>query len=135
MNATEAKQLWSSLRMSTINARKNYPLREIKSGQVILDFMTEASEFRHMEVIDFMSSKKMQELMTSKVPSNTKGYVEVFVRKSGKTFDPYGVTFKPYNIIAKFWGLCFSNAIPSDHIFFECLYLNNETKFRGCFRK
>lgn len=135
MSKSEGQKIYNSIKTNTINLRKDISLSESKSGQMRLNFMSKKYMLDHMDLIEFMGSKKMQELMKSKIPENSKGYVEVFVMKSGKTFDPFGVTFMPYFIISKYWGLGYKNTNPKEYVFFECLYQNDESIFRGCFKK
>jgi len=135
MKKRDALKMFNSLKKTTIQAKSGMPLPEAKSGTTAIDFMTEKYELDHMELISFMRNTKTQKMILSKIPSDGRGYVRVFVKKAGKSFTTYGEEFVPYHIIHKYWGLGYQNVNLDDFVFFECLYENDYTKFRACFKK
>jgi hypothetical protein len=130
------QEIFNSIRRQVINSRQFISVNDkLKSGAIALDFMFEKYELDHLKVIDYMGSVEAQQLMLNQVPEKGRGYIQVFVRQKGNSFNPYGVTFIPYNIIQKEWGLGYKDTIMDDYVFFECLYENDHTKFRGCFKR
>lgn len=136
MKNQEALKLYNSIKKATIESRKDVELpQDLESGKMFLDFMTEKYFLDHSDFIEFMSSEEIFKLVKSKYPENENGYLEVFVKKEGKKFIPYLVKFTPYHIIPKYWGLGFQNTKQKDFMFVECLYFNDFTKFRACYKK
>ena len=130
------QEIINSHRRAIINARKDISINDnLKSGAMALDFMLEKYELDHIDVIGYLHSAEAQNLMLSHVPEKGRGYVQVYVRQNGNSFNPYGVTFMPFNIIQKEWGLGYKDTKTDDFVFFECLYENDHTRFRGCFKK
>jgi hypothetical protein len=130
------QKILNSIRSEVLNSRKDISINDkLKSGAMALDFMFEKYELDHMKVIKYMGSSEAKKLMLNQVPENGRGYIQFFVKHIGNLFNPYGVKFIPYNIIQKEWGLGYKDTKTDDFVFFECLYENDHTKFRGCFRK
>jgi len=130
------QEIFNSLRRAIINERKDVSINDnLKSGAIALDFMVEKYELDHLEIIEYMASVEVQNLMLNLVPEKGRGYVQVYVRQNGNSFNPYIVKFIPFNIIQKEWGLGYKNTKTEDFVFFECLYENDHTRFRGCFKK
>lgn len=135
MGKSKGLQLFYALKKETIDAKAGITLPDAKSGTMAMDFMTETYQINHIDLIEFMRKSTIQKMMLSKVPQDGRGYVKVYVKKTGKTFTTYGEEFEPYHIIHKYWGLGYQNVDINDFVFFECLYENDFTKFRGCFKK
>jgi len=132
MNQTRATRIFNTMRNSIIETKKSISINEkVKSNAVILDYMTEDYEYEHRHLIEFLRSKETIELLKSKVPASGKGYVQVYVKQDGESFETYGVEFKPYHIMHKYWGLGYQDTNPSEFIHFKCLFANDYTKFRG----
>ena len=130
------KKIFNSIRRAIINERKDISIDDnIKSGAMALDFMVEKYELDHIDLFEYLHSTEVQNLLLNLVPEKGRGYIQAFVRQSGNSFNPYGLTFIPFNIIQKEWGLGYKNTKTDDFVFFECLYENDHTKFRGCFSK
>jgi hypothetical protein len=130
------QKILNSIRRDVINSRKYFSFNDDhKSGAMALDFMVEKYELDHLEVIEYMRSVEVQNLMLNHVPEKGRGYIQAFVKQNGNSFNPYMVKFIPFNIIQKEWGLGYKNTKTDDFVFFECLYENDHTKFRGCFSK
>jgi len=136
MNSKIIQQMYNKIKFASINVKRQIPFSEVgNNNNQFLDFMLEKFEIEHIEVIDFMGSEKTKQLIAQVVPSKGAGYVQIFVKEENSAFQTYGIRFIPYRIIHKFWGLGFKNVNIKDFIFFECLYENDETKFRGCLLK
>ena len=136
MNAKVIQKRYNEIKLTSINVRRQIPFSKVgNNNNQFLDFMLEKFEIGHSGVIDFMGNEKTKQLIAQVVPSKGAGYVQIFVKEENSAFQTYGIRFIPYRIIHKFWGLGFKNVNIKDFIFFECLYENDETKFRGCLLK
>lgn len=130
------QEIINSHKRAIINARKDISINDkLKSGAMALDFMAEKYELDHIDVFEYLQSVEVQNLMLNLVPEKGRGYIQAFVKQIGNSLDSYGVTFIPFNIIQKEWGLGYKDTKTDDFVFFECLYENDHTKFRGCFMK
>ena len=131
-----SQAIFNSLRRDIINGRKDISINDnLKSGAIALDFMVEKYEIDHQEVIEYMGSVEVQNLIRNHAPEKGRGYVQVYVRQNGNSFNPYIVKFIPFSIAQKEWGLGYKNTKTEDFVFFECSYENDHTRFRGCFKK
>jgi len=130
------QEIINSQRRNVINSRKYFSFYyNHKSRAMALDFMVVKYELDHLDVFTYLASVEVQNLMRNHVPENDRGYIQVFVRQNGNSFDTYIVKFIPFNIIQKEWGLGYKDTKTDDFVFFECLYENDHTIFRGCFKK
>ena len=137
MEKKDAIRLFNSIRKENINARSTVELasEDLPSGKMFLDYMTTKYTYDHYELFLFLNSDETFNLIKSKLPENGKGYIQIYVRREVSAFKPYSVEFVPYRIIQKEWGLGYKNTNAKDFVFFLCLYENDYTKFRGCFKK
>ena len=132
MNKKNQQKIYNKIRRQVINSKRQISFSEIsKHNKHFLDFMLENFEIDHIEVIDFMCDEKTKQMIAQAVPPNAEGYVQIYVRKVDGLFKPFIIEFIPYRIIHKFWGLGYKNVNIKDFIFYECLYENDHTIFRG----
>lgn len=116
-------------------ARKAIPSPAFHSDKVGLEFMPEIYTVQHSGLIKYLESRHFRNLLKSSNCASREGYVEVFVRKTAHLHVPYITSFIPFRIRHENWGLGYLNVNIKDFIFFECLYENDHTKFRGWMKK
>lgn len=135
MNSREIAKIVNSIKRAHINIRKNISIDNIPLEKAnFLDYMTENYQIKHLHLLKYLVSVETKEVIANQVPDGETGYVQIFVKGKNSNLQSYGVEFIPYRIIHKYWGLGFQNINNQDFIFYECLYENDHTKFRGCFR-
>jgi len=136
MNSKEILKIVNSIKGAVISSRKNISINEIPSKKTnFWEYMSENYLLDHIHLLEYMISEETKEMIKQQVPDGKTGYVQIFVKGGKANLQSYGVKFIPYRIIHKYWGLGYQNTNIQDFIFLECLYENDHTKFRGCFRK
>ena len=136
MNSKEITKIVNSIKGAVISSRKNISINNIPVERTnFCEYMSENYQIDHIHLLNYMISQETKDLIRKLVPDGKAGYVQIFVRSVDDNFEHYGIEFIPYRIVHKYWGLGFQDVNIKDFIFYECLYEDDHTKFRGCFRK
>ncbi len=124
----------SMLKKADYQVKRETSVQRILGHQKhFLEWMTERYFFDHLELMRHLRSEDVLKLMNKEVPNNQTGYLRIFIKHGQKSYNIYSIKFIPYKIIHKFWGLGFQDVNIKNFTFYECLYENDHTKFRGCF--